>query len=103
MFLGAARSLTGGAIMGMEMSRAIRNGVVHSHVPLEPLVQIASLSNIDRNPSAILGLSSIDVQAGQRLECRVQAINRVLVTLAGLPRPGHRIGGRAFLVAVMTE
>lgn len=89
--------------MGMEMSRAIRNGVVHPHVPLKPLVQIASLSNIDRNPTAILRLSGIDVQAGQWLESSVQAVDRVLITLAGLPRPVDRSGGRAFLVAVMTE
>jgi hypothetical protein len=43
--------------MGMEMSSAMGNGVVHPHVPLEPLVQIASLSNVDRNPSAILSLA----------------------------------------------
>ena len=73
--------------MGMEMSCAMGNGVVHSHVPLKPLVQIASLSNVDRTPTAILSLSGIDVQAGQRLESSVQGIDHVLITLPGLPGP----------------
>jgi hypothetical protein len=73
--------------MGMEMSCAMGNGVVHPHVPLKPLVQIASLSNVDRNPIAILSLSGIDVQAGQWLESSVQGIDRVLITLPGLPGP----------------
>jgi len=89
--------------MGMEKSRAIGNGVVHPHVPLKPLVQIASLSNVDRNPTAVLSLSSIDVHARQRLESSIQGINRVLVLFAGLPGPTDRIGGRAFLLAVTTE
>jgi hypothetical protein len=50
--------------MGMEMSCAMGNGVVHPHVPLEPLVQIASLSNVDRNPSAILGLFGTPPKGG---------------------------------------
>jgi len=89
--------------MGMQMGCAMGNGVVHPHVPLKPLVQIASLSNVDRNPSAILRLSRIDVQAGQWLECSFQAVDRVRITLAGLPGPDYRCGGRALLVAVMTE
>ena len=64
MFLTAARGLTRGAVMGMEMTGAIGNGVLDSHVPLQPLVQIASLSDIHRNPTAILSLPGIDVEAG---------------------------------------
>ena len=89
--------------MGMEKGSAIGNGVVHPHVPLKPLVQIASLSNIDRNPTAILSLSGIDVHARQCLESSVQWINRVRILLARLPGPVDRSGGRAFLVAVTTE
>ena len=73
--------------MGMQMGCAMGNGVVHPHVPLKPLVQIASLSNVDRNPSAILSLPGIDVQTRQWLESSVQGIDRVLITLSGLPRP----------------
>jgi hypothetical protein len=103
MFLSASRSLTCGTIVGMEMSCAMGNGVLHPHMPLKPLVQIASLSNVDRNPTAILGLSGIDVQAGQWLESSVQGINRVLITLPGLPRPSDGSRGRALLVPVTTE
>ena len=89
--------------MGMEMRCALGNGVVHIHVPLEPLVQIASLRNVDGNPTAILSLTGIDVHAGQWLESSVQGINLVLIRLAGLPGPVDRSGRSAFLVAVMTE
>jgi hypothetical protein len=73
--------------MGVEMSCAFANGVLHPHVALKALVQIARLSNVDRNPTPILGLSGVDVIAGQRLKRRVQGINLVLVLLPGLARP----------------
>ena len=73
--------------MGMEVGCAMGNGVVHPHVSLKSLVQVASLSDVDRNPSAILSLPGIDIQAGQWLEGSVQGIDRVLITLPGLPRP----------------
>ena len=63
MFLSAARRLTRGTIMGMEISGAVGDGVVPSHVPLEPLVQIAGLRNINRNPTAVFGFSGIDINA----------------------------------------
>ena len=87
MFLSASRRLTRRGIMGMEMSRAIGDGVVHSHVPLEPLVQIAGLRDIDRNATAILGLPGINVHAGQRLERSVQGMDLELILLSGLPGP----------------
>ena len=71
-FLGASRRLASGTIMGMEMSCAMGHGVLHSHVPLEPLVQIAGLRDVDRNPPAVLVLSGIYVIARQRLEGSVQ-------------------------------
>ena len=73
--------------MGMEISGAVGDGVVHSHVPLKPLVQVAGLRDIDRNPTPILGLSGIDINTGQCLECSVQRINLELILLPGLPRP----------------
>ena len=73
--------------MGMEMSGAVGDGFVHSHVSLKPLVQIAGLRNIDRNPTAIFGSSGIDINAGQRPERSVQGINRELIPLPGLPGP----------------
>ena len=52
-----------------------------------PLVQIAGLSNVDRNPTAILGLFGINVIAGQRLERRINRVNLVLIAFAGLAGP----------------
>ncbi len=76
--------------MGMEMSCAISNGVLHPHVPLEPLVQVAGLSDVDRNPIPVLGLSGVDVIARQRLESGIQGINLVWILLPGLARPFHQ-------------
>ncbi len=64
MFLGASRGLTRGTVMGMQMRCAIGNGVVDAHMPLESLMQVASLSDVDRNPAPIFGLPGIDVIAG---------------------------------------
>ncbi len=89
--------------MGMEMRCAFGNGVVHAHVSLEPLVQVASLSNVDRNPSTILSLTRIDVHAGQWPERSVQGINLVLIPFPGLARPVDRSGGCALLLPVTTE
>ena len=87
MFLSAARSLARGAIMGMETSGAVGDGVGHSHMSLKPLVQVAGLRNIDRNPTAIFSSPGIDINAGQCLERSVQGINLELIPLAGLPGP----------------
>ena len=45
MFLRAARRLTRGTIMGMDISGAVGDGVFHLHVPLKSLVQITDLRN----------------------------------------------------------
>ena len=103
MFLSASRRLTRRGIMGMEMSRAIGDGVVHSHVPLEPLVQIARLSNIHRNPTPILRLAGIDVIARQRPERSLQGINLVGILLAGLAGPVLRSRRRVLRLPVTTE
>ena len=67
--------------MGVEMGCAIGNGVVHSHVPLKPLVQVARLRNVDRNPTPIFVLFGIDVITGQRLERSIQGMSLVLILL----------------------
>jgi len=64
-FFTATRGLTRRTIMGMNAGCAVLNGVIQPHAPFEPLVQIARLSNVDRNPTPILGLFGIDVIAGQ--------------------------------------
>ena len=71
----------------MEMSGAVVDGIIHPHVPLEPLVQIARLGNVGWDPSAIFGLSGINVVAGERLERSVQGINVIWILLARLPGP----------------
>ena len=87
MFLRASRGLACGAIMGMEKSGAVGDGVVHSHVPLKPLVQVAGLRDIDRYPTTILGLPGIDIHAGQRLERSIKGEDLELILLSGLPGP----------------
>lgn len=86
-FLRASGSLTGGTIMDMDMRSAIRNGVIQRHVTLKSLVQISSLSNVDGNPTAVLGLFGINVIAWQRPERGVNGMNLVLIPVAGLPEP----------------
>lgn len=63
--LTASGTLTNRAIMSMEMRCAISNGVLQTHMPLKPLVQIASLRNIDRNPTPFRVLFGIDKIARQ--------------------------------------
>jgi hypothetical protein len=62
-FFRASGSLASGAIMDMDMRSAVRNGVILRHMPFKALVQIPSLSNVDGNPTAVLGLSGINVIA----------------------------------------
>ena len=103
MFLTAARGLARGAIVSMELSGAVGDGVVHSHVPLEPLVQIAGLRDIDRNATAILGLPGINVHAGQRLERSVQGMDLKLIQLSGLPGPVDTSRSLALRLPVTTK
>jgi hypothetical protein len=49
--------------MDMDMRSAVPNGVIHRHMTLKALVQIPGLSNVDGNPTAVLGLSGIYVIA----------------------------------------
>ncbi|SPE52913.1 hypothetical protein SBV1_1610005 [Verrucomicrobia bacterium] len=64
--------LTSGAIMSVEMGGAVLNGVVQSHMPLQALVQITSLGNVDRHPGPVFGHPCVDVKTGQRPERSVQ-------------------------------
>jgi hypothetical protein len=87
MFLSASRSLTHGTIMSMEMSRAMSNRVTHPHMPLQPLMQVTSLRNVNRNPLTVLGLFGVDVIPGQRPEGSVQRVNLVGIFLPRFARP----------------
>ena len=87
MLLSASRRLPDAAIVGMEMSGAVGDGVFHSHVPLESLMQIARLRDVDRTPTPILSLPSIDVETGQWPEGSIQRIHLVLILLSGLTGP----------------
>ena len=81
--------------MDMDMRSAIRNGVSQRHVTLKSLVQISRLSNVDRNPTTVLGLFGINVIAWQRPESSVNGTNLVLILVAGLPGPTDKWGRRA--------
>jgi len=88
----------------MKVRRAVLNGVSYPHVPLEPLVQIASLRNVDRDPSPIFGLSGIDVVSWQSLKRSLQRENLVGILLSGLTRPPNQIRRGCLLrVPVTTE
>jgi hypothetical protein len=89
--------------MDMDMRSAIRNGVIQRHVTLKSLVQISSLSNIDGNPTTVLGLFGINVIAGQRSEGCIKGMNLVLILLAGLPRPTDQWRRPTLCVWVTTE
>ena len=103
MLLRASGPLTGGRIMDMDMRSAIRNGVTHRHVTLKSLVQISRLSNVDGNPTPVLGLFGINVITWQRPESRVNGMNLVLILVAGLPEPTDGQGLRALPLQVTTE
>ena len=103
-FLSAAGRLSRGVVMGMEMGRAIRDGVRHLDMSLEPLMQIPGLSNVDRRPITVRQLLGIDVIAGQGPKRSVKAINLVMIFLAGLPGPTVGGGCRCALrMRVTTE
>lgn len=95
-FLGAASRLPRGVIMGMEMRRALRHGFLQPHVTLQALMQVARLRNVNGNPTAVLGLSGINVKAWQGSKARVNGIDLVLIRVAGLPKPSAG-GGRCAL------
>jgi hypothetical protein len=73
--------------MDMDMRSAMRNGVIHRHVTLKPLVQIASLGDVNGNPITALNLLGINKIAWQRPESSVNGMNLVLILVAGLPTP----------------
>ena len=73
--------------MDMNVRGAVLNGVVHPHVTFEPLVQVASLRYVDRNPIPILVLFRVNVIAGQSLEGAVYGINLILIFLPGVAEP----------------
>ncbi len=89
--------------MDMDMRSAIRNGVTHRHVTLKSLVQISRLSNVDGNPTPVLGLFGINVITWQRPESRVNGMNLVLIPIAGLPEPTDEQGLLALPLQVTTE
>ena len=89
-FLSRSGSLTSGAIMNMDVSCAIPNGVSHVDVTFKFLVQIPCLSYVDRNPTPVFGLFGINVNARQRAERSVKGMNLVLILFPGLAGPIER-------------
>jgi len=73
--------------MGVNVSGAVGNGVVHVHVAFQPLVHASSLGNIDRNPVPILTLLRIDEVAGQWLKSSVNGVDLILILLSRLTEP----------------
>ena len=63
-FFRVAGSLTNVVEVDMDMRRAVLDRVILAHMPFKPLVHIASLRHVDRNPSPVLGLSGINEIAG---------------------------------------
>ena len=103
MFFSASGSLTAGREINMDMRGTIRDGVIRRHVTLKPLVHISSLSNIDRKPTAVLGLFGINEISWQRPESFVNGMNLVGIRFAGLPGPLKEWGGGALRLRGMTE
>lgn len=87
LFLRAARPRARGAIMGMEMRRAIHDGILQSHVALQPLMQVTRLRNVNGRPIAIRQRPGINVNPRQRTKGGVQWIDREGILLAGLSGP----------------
>jgi hypothetical protein len=85
------------------MRRSILNSVIQMHMPFQPLVQISSLCNVDRDPGSIFGLPGVDVISGQGLEIRIQRIDLVGVLLPRLPRPVDEGRRRTLRLPVMTK
>lgn len=99
----ASGTLTNSVIMGMDVGRAILNGIQRRHVPFQPLVQIPGLCDVDGNPTSICGLSGINEVAGPHLELRVNRVNRVGIFLSRLAGPLDQVRRRSLPRPVMTE
>ena len=102
-FFGTTGRLSSGAIVSMKVGGAVLDDIIQPNMPFEPLVQVASLRNVDRDPSPILGLLRIDVIAGQRLEGSIKRMDFVLILLSGLPRPTNQCRRDFLGMPVMTE
>ncbi len=89
--------------MSVEVSGALLHGVTEAHMPFEPLVQIAGLSDIDRDPGAVVSLFGVDVVARQWPESSVEREDLILILLAGLTRPTNQSRTGAFRLPVMRK
>ena len=89
--------------MGVQVCGAVLNGIIHPHVPLEPLMQAAGLRDVDRNPGPVLGLSGVDVIPGQWLEGSIQGKNLVGILLSGLSWPVDQSRSGGLRLPVMTK
>ena len=89
--------------MGMKMGRAVLNGVIQMNMALQPLVQIASLRNVNRNPRSILCLSGVDVISGQWLKSGIQRVDFVGILLSRLPWPVDQGRRGTLRLPVMTK
>ena len=101
--LRAARPLTYGRKMHMNMSRALRPGVRQADVPLQSLLQSAGLGDIDWHPGSVLGLSGINIVARHRLELSVEGVDLVWVLGSRLPNPFDGRRGRDLRLLVAVE
>ena len=87
LFLRTARTLSRVTVVGMEMRRAIRYGILERNVSLKPLMQVPRLRNVDGRPIAFGQLFGIDVNTGQRAEGGVQRMDPEGVLRPGLTWP----------------
>lgn len=95
MLLRASGRLAAGREIDVDMRGTMRDGVIRRHVTFKPLVHIPGLSNVDGNPTAVLGLPGINEIPWQRPESGVNRMNLVSIRLARVPRPIKKGRGRA--------
>ena len=83
----APGGLAFGAVMGVNMCRAVGHSVIDLDVSFETLMQVPGLSDVNRSPSAILAFFGVDEIPGQRTKNALNGKDFVVVFFARLPNP----------------
>jgi len=87
----------------MDVRGASRQGVREPYLPLQPLVQIPRLGNVNGNPVPVRQPFGINVKARERSENGLRGVDLVAIFLAGLPGPLAHGGLGLPRMGVMTE
>ena len=101
--LSAPGGLTGSRKVHVNMCCAVSYGILQFFVPFQPLVHIARLRDVERNPLPVFRLSSVDVIAWQRAERSVERKDFVLILSSGLAWPANRWSSRTLLLVATTQ